>query len=257
VRLVPQREGRVLTDDLAAAVDARTRALSLSYVQFLSGFRADLGAVAELLRRRAPDALFVVDAIQGLGVLPLDVAATGVDFLSADAHKWLLGPEGVGLGFASARALERIEPALEGWLSVEQPFDFFDLEQPLKASAARFEEGAYNLAGIHGMAGSLELLLEVGVPALAARVLELTDWLVAGLEEIGWRCLSPRAHDGEKSGIVLATREGLDLGRLRARLRAAGIVVSIRDGALRAAPHAYNTEEELARLLALLREEGR
>jgi selenocysteine lyase/cysteine desulfurase len=254
LRMVAQREGRVPLESLAAALDARTRALSLSFVQFLSGFRIDLAAVGELLRRRAPDALFVVDAIQGLGVFPVEVEACGVDFLSADAHKWLLGPEGVGLGYASPRALERIVAALEGWLSVESPFDFFDLAQPLKASAARFEEGAYNLAGIHGLLGSLELLAEATPAVVERRVLELGDTLCAGLARIGWRVLSPRATPGERSGIVLADREApLVLGRLRDRLREARVEVSIRDGALRAAPHAYNTEEELERLLEVLR----
>jgi cysteine desulfurase / selenocysteine lyase len=210
VRFVPQREGRVLLDDLAAALDARTRILSVSQVQFLSGFRVELEAVGELLRRRSPDALYVVDAIQALGVFPARVVAAGVDLLSADGHKWLLGPEGVGLGYASPRALERIQPALEGWLSVQHPFDFFDLEQPLKDNAARFEEGAYNLAGIHGLLGSLELIAEVGPSVLERRVLELTDRAAVGLTARGFRVRSPRATPGEKSGIVLADRRGLD-----------------------------------------------
>lgn len=250
VRFVPQRQGRVCIDDVAAAVDARTAAVSLSFVQFLSGFRLDLGAVAEICRRH--DALFVVDAIQGAGVFSLDVEAQGIDFLSADAHKWLLGPEGVGIGFASPRALARIVPAVEGWLAVEQPFDFFDLEQPLKATAARFEEGAYNVAGIHGLLGSLELIHELGQPRLERRVLELTDALVERLRAEGWTVLSPREHEGEKSGIVLTTKEGVDTAALRSRLVERGIVISQRGGALRIAPHAYNTVDELEALVAAL-----
>jgi len=119
---------------------------------------------------------------KGVGVFPIDVEGQGVDFLSADAHKWMLGPEGVGLGYASPRALERISPALEGWLSVSRPFDFFDLEQPLKPTAARFEEGAYNTAGLHGMAGSLSLIEEYGAKAMGERVIELTDRLA---DELG------------------------------------------------------------------------
>jgi len=250
VRFVPQRQGRVLLDDLAERVDDRTRAVSVSFVQFLSGFRIDVGAVAEICRRR--DALFVLDAIQGLGVFPVDVESSGVDFLAADAHKWLLGPEGVGLGYAAPRALERIEPALEGWLSVRDPFDFFDVEQPLKPTADRFEEGAYNLAGIHGMLGSLELILDAGVEAIGRRVLELTDALAERLVSRGWQILSPRAVEGERSGIVLATRDGVDFSALRRRLREQGIVVSMRGGGMRVAPHAYNTIEEIERLLAAL-----
>ncbi len=250
VRMVPQRDGRVEVADLRAAVDGHTRVVSVSFVQFLSGFRIDPAAVAEICR--AHDALFVLDAIQGLGAFELDAAAAGVDFLSADAHKWLLGPEGVGLGFCSDRALERIQPALEGWLAVVDPFDFFDLDQPLKPDAGRFEEGAYNTAGLHGLAGSLELLLGVGVDRISQRILSLTDRLAEGLSASGWRLLSPRARAGEKSGIVSATRDDLEPDGLQRRLTEAGFVVSIRGGALRVAPHAYNTPDEIDALLGAL-----
>jgi selenocysteine lyase/cysteine desulfurase len=250
VRLVSQRDGRVLMDDLAAAVDERTAVVSVSFVQFLSGFRIDVARVAELCRRR--DALFVLDAIQGLGAFPLDVEAQGVDFLSADAHKWLLGPEGVGIGFASPRALERIEPAVEGWFAVREPFDFFDIEQPLKDTAARYEEGAYNVAGVHGLVGSLEVLLAAGIERLAARIIGLTDHLVEGLRRRGWEVLSPREVEGEKSGIVLAGRDGVDFDELRSTLAEREIQISVRDGKLRIAPHGYNTFEELDRVLEVL-----
>jgi len=252
VRMVPQREGRVLLDDLAAAADDRTAAISVSFVQFLSGFRVDVGAVSEICRRH--DALCVVDAIQGLGAFPLDVEALGVDFLSADAHKWLLGPEGVGIGYAAPRALERIEPVLEGWFGAEEPFDFFNVEQPLKQTAARYEEGAYNVAGLHGMVGSLEVILEAGVERIARRILTLTDRLCEGLRRIGWSVQSPREVEDERSGIVLCGREGADAQALRARLERERIVVSVRGGGLRIAPHGYNTPEEIDRIVEVLGE---
>ena len=252
VRLVPQRQGRVVMEDLAAAVDDRTAAVSVSFVQFLSGFRLDPAPVAELCRRH--DALFVMDAIQGLGAFPLDVRAAGVDLLSADSHKWMLGPEGVGLGYASPRALERIQPAVEGWLSVERPFDFFDLEQPLKPGGARFEEGAYNVAGISGFRGCLELILEAGIERISSRILELTDLLAEGLKSRGWSVLSPREVPEERSGIVLTTRDGVDFEALPQRLDARGIVASARGGALRLSPHGYNTVDEIERVLAALSE---
>ncbi len=250
LRLVEPREGRVLLDDVAAAVDDRTVAVSLSFIQFLSGFRVDLGAVAKICRRH--DALLVVDGIQGVGAFPLDVEAAGVDLLSADSHKWLLGPEGVGLGYASPRALDRIQPAVEGWLSVERPFDFFDLDQPLKSTAARFEEGAHNLVGINGLIGCLELLLEIGPDAMSARILELTDFLVDELHARGWAVRSPRDQAGEKSGIVLAEKKDVDTDLLGALLHREGIVVSIRGGALRVSPHGYNNQADLERLLEYL-----
>jgi len=250
VRFVPQRDGRVSLDDLAEAVDARTAAVSVSFVQFLSGFRIDVGAVAEICRRH--DALFVLDAIQGLGVLPLDVVADGVDFLAADSHKWMLGPEGVGLGYASARARERIEQAVEGWFSLQRPFDFFDVEQPLRDTAARYEEGAYNFAGISGMVGSLDLLTSIGTEALESRLIELTDHLADALTARGWTVLSPRDAEAEKSGILLATRDGTDFDAVERALADRAIFVSVRGGALRVAPHGYNTVEDLDRLLRAL-----
>ncbi len=250
LRFVPQRGHRVLIDDLAAAVDSRTAALSVSFVQFQSGFRIELAPIAELCRRH--DALFVLDAIQGLGVFPVEAAANGVDLLAADAHKWLLGPEGIGLGYASPRAMERLEPVVQGWLSVRRPMDLFDLHQPLMPDARRFQPGSPNLAGIHGMAGSLELLVERGPRAFAQRLIELTDLLAEDLSTAGWTVLSPRDHDGEKSGIVLCSRPGLDLDALRLRLEAQGVIVSVRGGALRLSPHGYATPEELTRAVELL-----
>ncbi len=254
IRFVRSQQGRIALDDLAAAIDDKTRVVSLSFVQFHTGFRIDLAAVAELCRPH--DALLCVDAIQGLGAFDLDVKAAGVDFLSADAHKWLLGPEGVGLGYCSPRALERIEPALEGWLSVAHPFDFYDLAQPLKNTAQRFEDSAYNVAGIIGLGGSLSLFHKFGLPAISARILELTDHLAEGLERRGWKPLSPRARTEEKSGILTASPPA-DPKACYKRLEEAGVVLSLRDfpdgrQALRFAPHAYNTVEEMEQVLAVL-----
>ncbi len=250
IRRVPQRDGRIDLQDLRERVDGRTRVVSLSFVQFLSGFRLDLEAVASLCKQH--DALFVVDGIQGVGVFPIEVDKQGVDFLSADGHKWMLGPEGVGIGYASARALERMVPAVEGWLSVERPFDFFDLDQPLKKTAARFEEGAHNVAGLYGFVESLRLLETYGTDAVAQRILELTDLLADGLRARGWDVLSPRDRPGEKSGIVLCARDGVTPDRLERRLAEAAVVASIRGGALRLSPHAYNTPDEISQVLDVL-----
>ena len=250
LRWIEQHEGRVSLDDLKAAIDDRTVAVTVSFVQFLSGFRLDLAAVGALCQ--AHDALFIVDAIQGLGAMPIDVKAMGIDLLSADAHKWLLGAEGVGIGYASPKAIERIVPALEGWMSAQNPFDFFDIDQPLKATAARYEEGAPNAAGVFGFDASLRLLLETGLDDIHRRVLALSDRLAEGLVEAGWTLRSPRATPGEKSGIVLVTKPELDAERVVSQLREAKIIASVRGGAVRLAPHAYLLEDEIDRAVAVL-----
>src|SRR5215471_17087603 len=122
LRLVPSRNGRILLDDLRAALDDRTRLVSLSFVEYASGFRNDLDAVGQLCRENG--VLFFVDAIQGLGVLPLDVRRTPIDFLAADGHKWLLGPEGAGLFWIRRDLVERLHPVGVGWNSVVNPWDF-------------------------------------------------------------------------------------------------------------------------------------
>ncbi len=250
LRMVAQHQGRVSVDEIEKRVDQKTKAVSVSFVQFLSGFRIDLERVGRICKKH--DALLVVDAIQGLGVFPLEVEAMGIDFLSADSHKWMLGPAGAGLGYASDKALNRLQPVLEGWLAVEKPFDFFDLEQPLKSTAARYEDSAYNVVGIYGMAGSLDLILELGVSNISERLLELTDYLVERLPSAGWQVLSPRRDSNEKSGIVSSRKPGVDAEKLAIELKAGKFEISIRDGALRVSPHAYNTENELDELIRVL-----
>jgi selenocysteine lyase/cysteine desulfurase len=146
LRRVPSRDGRILLDDLRAAIDGRTRLVSLSYVEYASGFRNDLDAIGGLCREEG--ILFFVDAIQGLGVLPLDVRKTPIDFLSADGHKWLLGPEGAGLFWIRRELVERLHPVGVGWNSVIDSRNFDHVEFRLKPNAGRWESGSLNVGGI-------------------------------------------------------------------------------------------------------------
>jgi selenocysteine lyase/cysteine desulfurase len=130
LRTVPSRGSRLLIDDIRAALDARTRVLSLSWVEFASGFRNDLDALGQLCRERG--IFFFVDAIQGLGVFPLDVSATPIDFLAADGHKWLLGPEGAGIFYLRPEHLGRLRPIGLGWHSVVHASDYTRIELALK-----------------------------------------------------------------------------------------------------------------------------
>src|SRR5262249_43276910 len=190
VRRVASRGPRVELDDLRAAIDGRTRLVSLSFVEFASGFRNDLDAVGVLCRERG--ILFFVDAIQGLGVLPLDVGRTPVDFLAADGHKWMLGPEGAGLFFARRDRVELLHPVGVGWNSVVGALGFSPLDFRLKPYAGRWESGTLNVGGILALGASLELLQAAGVEAVAARVLELTDHLCEGAARAGLRVYSSR-----------------------------------------------------------------
>jgi selenocysteine lyase/cysteine desulfurase len=249
VRVVPGREGRVRIDDVRAAMDARTRLVSLSFVEFATGFRNDLDAVGALCRERG--AHFFVDAIQGLGVLPLDVRRTPVDFLAADGHKWLLGPEGAGIFWIRRELVDMLHAVGVGWNSVVGARDFSRIDFTLKPHAGRWESGTLNVAGILALGASLQMLLEIGIGAIEARVLELTDHLCERARNASLQVFSSRRR-GEKSGIVSLIVPGADVAQLVRRCREAGVVINQRAGRLRVSPHCYNTTEEVEHFLSVV-----
>lgn len=248
VRRVPAAAGRLPVDALRSAVDSRTRAIALSSVQFGSGFRCDLAGIGQLCRDR--DLLFIVDGIQSLGALRTDMAACGIDVLTADAHKWLLGPQGIGIFVCSDRALKRLRVSTVGWLSMREPFAF-DYRFELHPDARRFEPGSENTVGIFGLGGTLELIEEFGIAAIERRILDLTDAVCERLPGKGYRILSPRGA-AERSGIVIFDSAVHRSEALFERLTAAGIVVAPRGGGIRVSPHYFNTGEELEQLVDTL-----
>ena len=249
IRWVEEREGRLSLADFSAAIDANTRALSVSSVEFFSGFRNDLAGLSDLCQQRG--IFFVVDAIQSLGVHPIDVAELGIDALAADGHKWLLAPEGCALFFCSRRSLSKLKVSALGWSGVETAYDFLNYDETLNPDARRFETGTHNTAGIAGLKGSIDFLLEQGLPAIEQRILGLTDRLCEGLANGGFQLLSPRGS-GEKSGIVTFSHPNLEAETLFQRLRQERIISAVRGGRLRLSPHFYNTDEEIDRALEVL-----
>jgi selenocysteine lyase/cysteine desulfurase len=245
VRQVASRENRIAIDDLRAALDSRTRIVSLSSVEFASGFRIDLDAIGSLCRERG--ILFFVDAIQSLGVLPLDVEKTPIDFLSADGHKWLLGPEGAGVFYIRRELVDQLHTNGVGWNSMVGFHDFSRVDFRLKPHAGRWESGTLNVAGIMALGASLELLLEIGIPAVAGRVLELTDYLCDAAGRAGLEVFSSR-RQGDKSGIVSLRTAGDPRAVVR-KCKAVGIVINQRLGRIRVSPHCYNTFEEIDRVI--------
>lgn len=247
VRAVPSRGSRIAIDDLRNAMDSRTRVLTVSAVEFASGFRHDLDALGELCRER--DIFFFVDAIQGLGVFPIDVQQTPIDALSADGHKWLLGPEGAGIGYIRREWVERLHPFGVGAFSVLNPLAFSTIDFRLKPHAGRFEGGALNIPGITAMGASIELFLNAGIENIRRRVVELTDYLCDAALSQGWSVFSSRA-DAEKSGIVSLIHPALPSHEVMKRCRAASVIVNSRAERVRVSPHAYNTEADIDRIFA-------
>lgn len=253
-RRVEVPDGRVDLQQVEDACDERTRILAISWVGYASGWRIDVDEVSELCRRRG--CLLMLDAIQGLGMFPLDVQKTRVDFLAADGHKWLLGPENAGLFYLRKEHLDLLAPLGAGWNSVVQRYDFGHIDWQPRREAARYEGGTQNMAGFIGLGASLDLLLAQGAGTerneLGERVVALTDYAAEKLTATGAELLSPHAA-GHRSGILTFRWHEADPMALRAQLAAAGIVVSSRGGGLRLSPHAYNTEAEIDRLVETLR----
>jgi len=250
LRMIASRGNRISVDDIRSAIDARTRVVSISFVEFASGYRNDLYQIGSLCRERG--ICLFVDAIQGLGILPLDVQETPVDFLAADGHKWLLSAEGAGIFYARRELVDILHPIGVGWNSVIGARNFSKIDFRLKPHAGRWESGSLNVAGITALGASLELLLGIGLPAVSQRVLDLTDQLCEQALTAGLEVFSSRQLE-EKSGIVSIVLPGRNVRELVQRCREAGIVVNQRLGRLRVSPHCYNSIEEIDRLVDLLK----
>ncbi|HID22564.1 MAG TPA: aminotransferase class V-fold PLP-dependent enzyme [Planctomycetaceae bacterium] len=249
LRLVPAEDGRVSLNQLEAACDDRTRIITVSWVGYTTGWRQDLDRLAEIAH--GCGALLFVDAIQGLGVCPIDVRRTPVDFLAADGHKWLLGPEGAGILYIRREHLDRLRPLGVGWNSVRHAGDFANLEFDLKPSAGRYEGGSYNMGGLLALGASLKLLLQFGVSDIFQRVVGLTERLCEKLRGCDAVIVSDRS-EAHRSSIVAFELPGQDPDDLRRTCRKAGVVVNCRAGRLRVSPHAYNDEEDFDRLVDAL-----
>lgn len=245
LRLVPTREGRIQLDDLAAAITPRTRLLTISHVEWSSGFRNDLDAIAELCRARG--VAFFVDAIQGLGPHVIDVARTPIDFLAADGHKWLLGPEGAGLLYIRREWIERLRPILVGWHSVSTPYNVPGIHFNLKPSAQRWEGGTFNMPGIQAFGASVGLFLEIGPETMSARILDRADAVRESAQRAGWTVFGSQRPE-DRSGIVVLERPGIDPNAFVRDLRKRGIALACRRGRVRVSPHVYNDESDLERL---------
>ena len=247
-RMVQERQGQILVEEIEAAIDARTRVVTISHVEFASGFRNDVAAIGEICRRK--DIWFVVDAIQSLGVIDLDVKACNIDILAADGHKWLLAPEGAAIFYCAKEKLDRLINTNVGWASVVNPRDFLNYDFTTKPDATRFEEGSYNTVGLYGLCAAIELLLEIGIVRIETRVLNLTKQLIQGLQSKGYRVTTPNI-ESKRSGIIVFESDTHSATELCNRLQHENVIAAERGG-VRLSPHFYNSEAEINCALAVL-----
>jgi selenocysteine lyase/cysteine desulfurase len=239
--------------DLERGLEKGVRVVAVSAVQYKTGLRMPLAEMAALCHKY--DAEIFVDAIQALGATPLDVS-WGIDYLSAGSHKHLMGPEGAGFLYVAERCASRLQPRLAGWLSHEEPAAFLigdepclRYDNPLKRGARSLEIGTSNVIGLAALGASIELITELGVPAIHAHIDGYLDRLEAGLVERGFQ--SHRASAASLRSTLLAVSVPADvrLSKLARALLSRGVVCNTPDGLMRFAPHWPNARDEVPRVL--------
>jgi selenocysteine lyase/cysteine desulfurase len=222
------------------------RVLAVSFVQYLSGYRADLNAIGEICARHG--VFFFVDAIQGLGAFPLDVRTARIHALAADGHKWLLGPEGCGVLYVAQELQDEIEPVEFGWTNVAAYADYASRDMRLRPDAGRYECGTLNTIGCFGLRAAIEFLLKVGVENVGAAVQALGDRLWSGFAERGYETLGRRSPDSG-AGIVSFRKAGREAHVIVRKFKEHGFIAAPRQGWVRVSPHFYVSPEEIDRLL--------
>ena len=255
VRYVKNVKGKILLDDMEKAIDDKTVAVAISHVEYSNGFRHNLRILSEIAHEHG--AYLIVDAIQSVGTMQVDVKRDDIDFLTASCYKWLLSPPGVGYLYVKEELIEKFEPPLVGWASVDQEIfetvDFWDIwNLKLSKTASRFEAGTPSRLSQVGARVAMKMLLDFGIENVKRRILTLTDHLIDSVKNLGLQLQTPE-EEQYRSGIV---NFKIDKPQNAAeKLSSKGIVVSARSHGIRVSPHFYNTEEEIDKLVKEIKKE--
>ncbi len=249
----PDALGRITVANVAAALTPRTKLVALASCHFLTGWRIDIEAIGRLIHDHG--ALFSLDAIQTLGAFPTPV--DHVDFLSADAHKWMLGPLAIGIVYVAKKHFANLRPTLLGAWNVKSPNFITQDAIEFPDTAQRYEPGVLNVTGMYGMVAALKLIHETGPQEVSRRILEVRDYLHEQLALRGYEFLSPGNDEPLRCGIVTARNPTTNLAIQFKKMEESGITASLRnarDGSawLRFSPHFYNTKDEMDRILSAL-----
>jgi len=250
IRFLPVHNGGLEPEQLRKAITAKTKMLAISSVEFLSGYAHDLKTIGQICKENK--IWFVVDGIQGTGVVPMDIKAFQIDALANGGHKWLMWPQGFGFLYMSEKLQEQLQPAYGGWVGVEHPEEFLQYPQELSTDARRFETGGYNSAAVPAAIEALKLFFEIGIPNIYKHLTELTSILIRGLKDMGFQLFT---NDKLKvrSGIVTFYPEDQDrVLTLHQYLTENRVKLSLRENMLRISPHFYTTESEIYQVLELL-----
>ena len=249
VDFVKSHDGIVTAEDIIENIKAETRLVSISQVQFLTGYRADLGKIGNVCRERG--ILFSVDAIQGLGAVRLDVVKDKIDFISAGSQKWLLGLQGLGFIYVSKELQEKMVPGNVGWLSVEDAWNLLEYDLTLKKTADCFQGGTLNSIGIYALNASLNIFKEFGFDEIEKSVIRNSVYLMKKLQEIGIKPVLAECESKNIAGIVSFNHAGGN--KIYEALSQMNVHCALREGKFRLSPHFYNTAEETDKIVELLK----
>lgn len=244
VRYIQPEDGMVTPDMVRSAISPNTKLVSLSAVQYLNGFRADLEGIGAVCKEK--NVWFVVDGIQALGASDIDVKSAHIDALATGGHKWLMSPMGTGFLYLSNAMAKSMTPSKTGWLSVEEPWELSNFDQPWLPVNQHLETGTMNMAGIIGMHASLKMFLDLGINNIRNELLTLTDELIEILKKRSGVTIITPAQQERRSGIVtFKQRSDSEPDDTVQLLKNQNIIISAREGLFRISPHFYNTIEEI------------
>ncbi len=252
VDYVQNRDGKILIEDIESAITPKTRLLSISFVEFLNGFRNNLLEIGRICKSK--NVIFSVDGIQGVGALEIDVEEMGIDFMSNGGHKWLMGPQGCGFMYIRPGLHKKLKPVFAGWLGVKDSSNFLDYNLDFIDDAARYEIGTLNEMGIIGLKASTKILKDIGPENIEKHLFSIGNYLIGSMKEIGFK-FTGSAEPSERSGIFsFINKDSQIIEGLYDYLYKNKIYISVRNGALRVSPHFYNKESDIDALVKMCKD---
>ena len=240
---VDASDGTIPVERLEQAITPRTRAIAISAVQYLSGYFADMESIGSLCQSRG--LLFFVDGIQAAGVVPVDVQRWQADAFATGSLKWLMGPTGIGFLYLSERLCSNLETPSPGWLSVEDPWDLRNYDQPVRSTADRYEGGVLNMPGICGLNASVKLLMDTGIDAIHRHVQACNRRLRDAVTAMGMQVYTCDEKDRQSGILTILLTNRADANELEHYFAEHQVHISLRDGKLRVSPHGYTTFDEI------------
>lgn len=244
IDFIKSRNGLVDLEDIEKIISPKTKLISISLVQFLSGYRIDVDAIGELCKQKG--IIFCVDAIQGTGVVQIDVKKSRIDFLAGGTQKWLMSSQGLSYLYLTEELQQKINQKNVGWTSVKNAWNLLHYDLTLKPDAERFQNGTSNALGIAVFDASLDLFLGFGMQNVERRILDNTNFFIEKLTELGVEPILKNVSENHRAGIISFKHK--EAQTIFEMLEKRKIYAAVREGMIRFAPHFYNTKEEIKKV---------